>query len=340
MIVTSRAVSARTVRRSDAIDVLRGLSIVLMVFVNLPGEFAVTPTPLRHAPWEGLRLADLVFPGFLVAAGAALAFGSRVGRVGPSFVRAARLFALGLALVWIGARDVSVESGTLQFIAVCWLLGSLSMRLAESWRVAVALGVLVAVAALHAGDWGPARTIDTTIDSWVFGERSELGVLAMVSGGAMVALASVASARVNRANDLVGRVGVLVVGGLVAGLGGAAFVAAGVPIVKRLWSPSFVLVTLAMCLATWAVLEWIATLPGAAAPLAPFVALGRNALAAYVVVSLVDSLVPESWARGFVDALSPPLAPAIASMTWSALIAVALTAAAVALRRRNVTIRL
>ncbi|XP_068084945.1 heparan-alpha-glucosaminide N-acetyltransferase isoform X2 [Anabrus simplex] len=49
-------------KRVKSLDTFRGISIVLMIFVNYgAGSYAV----LQHATWNGLHVADLVFPWFM-----------------------------------------------------------------------------------------------------------------------------------------------------------------------------------------------------------------------------------------------------------------------------------
>ncbi len=61
--------------RIYSIDVMRGLTLVLMLFVNdlyMPG----VPAWLGHmeADFDGMGLADWVFPGFLFMVGMAIPF--------------------------------------------------------------------------------------------------------------------------------------------------------------------------------------------------------------------------------------------------------------------------
>ncbi len=57
-----------------SIDVLRGLTIALMILVNDPGDWAHTYAQLDHAPWNGFTLTDFVFPNFLFLVGASIIF--------------------------------------------------------------------------------------------------------------------------------------------------------------------------------------------------------------------------------------------------------------------------
>src|ERR1700724_3542079 len=65
-----------------SIDVLRGLTIALMILVNDPGDWAHTYTQLDHAPWNGFTLTDFVFPNFLFLVGSSIIFSlqSRIAR--------------------------------------------------------------------------------------------------------------------------------------------------------------------------------------------------------------------------------------------------------------------
>src|SRR4051812_36597203 len=59
-------------RRVDALDILRGLCVMGMILVAYAGDWNTRFGALQHAEWHGLALADMIFPGFLFCAGAAL----------------------------------------------------------------------------------------------------------------------------------------------------------------------------------------------------------------------------------------------------------------------------
>ena len=70
--------------RIHSIDILRGLIIFLMVFVNDISGVAGTPTWLKHFPpgGDGMTIVDLVFPGFLFVMGMSIpsAIGKRLAK--------------------------------------------------------------------------------------------------------------------------------------------------------------------------------------------------------------------------------------------------------------------
>ena len=57
-------IDSPTQRKSErlvSLDVFRGITIALMIFVDFCGES--TPS-IDHSPWDGVKLADFVMPSF------------------------------------------------------------------------------------------------------------------------------------------------------------------------------------------------------------------------------------------------------------------------------------
>lgn len=59
------------------LDVMRGLTLALMILVNTPGSWNAIYWPLAHADWHGVTPTDFVFPFFLFIVGAALNFSTK-----------------------------------------------------------------------------------------------------------------------------------------------------------------------------------------------------------------------------------------------------------------------
>src|SRR5262245_23254500 len=95
--------------RLASLDVLRGLDVLLMLFVNEVAGVTGAPAFLRHAPrGEGMTITDVVFPAFLFVVGMALPFaldarrqrGEPAGRAWRHVLaRSASLLALGVLMV-------------------------------------------------------------------------------------------------------------------------------------------------------------------------------------------------------------------------------------------------
>ena len=60
-------------KRLHALDVVRGLTIILMIIVNTPGSWSHVYAPLLHAEWNGITPTDYVFPSFLFIVGVSIA---------------------------------------------------------------------------------------------------------------------------------------------------------------------------------------------------------------------------------------------------------------------------
>ena len=90
--------------RWEALDLLRGLSIIGMLMSLTPGAWDREYTWLTHVKWEGGHLIDMVAPAFLFCVGAAipLSFRSRFERGATKGQLAAHVLWRALALVVIG----------------------------------------------------------------------------------------------------------------------------------------------------------------------------------------------------------------------------------------------
>lgn len=162
-------------QRNYALDLLRGLTIALMIIVNNPGDWQQMFSILRHAEWHGFLGADIVFPLFLFVAGYAAALkitrDFSNGASGPHCAsaltleepepphfyrrlvrRAVVLFIIGVFLnAWpfglLPGTDFSIEKirvfGVLQRIAICVLIGGIILRHLRTTR-----GIMVAICAL------------------------------------------------------------------------------------------------------------------------------------------------------------------------------------------------
>jgi predicted acyltransferase len=160
-----QSIAKPTAQRVLSVDVLRGLTIALMILVNDPGDWDHVYTQLDHASWNGFTLTDFVFPNFLFLVGASIIF-SLEGRIarGESkrelalhmLRRAATLFAIKMFLSafphfhWTHLRLF----GVLTRIALCYLTVGLICLVTRRIRVLTAIAV-----ALLAGYWMMMRFV-------------------------------------------------------------------------------------------------------------------------------------------------------------------------------------
>ena len=59
-------------KRLLSLDILRGLTIILMIIVNTPGSWSYVYPPLLHAEWNGITPTDYICPTFLFIVGVSI----------------------------------------------------------------------------------------------------------------------------------------------------------------------------------------------------------------------------------------------------------------------------
>ncbi len=155
-----------------SVDVLRGLTIALMILVNDPGDWAHTYAQLDHAKWNGFTLTDFVFPNFLFLVGASIIFSlqSRIARSASGildkatkktlalhiFRRAFLIFAIKMFLTafpYFHYTHFRIY-GVLTRIALCYLVAGLICLVTQRARTLIAI-----TAALLIGYWALMRFV-------------------------------------------------------------------------------------------------------------------------------------------------------------------------------------
>jgi predicted acyltransferase len=120
-------------KRWDALDVLRGLTIILMLMNLTPGSWEFNYAFLEHAKWDGGTLIDMVAPAFLFCIGAAMPLSlERRSEKGDSrgtllrhvLWRGFLLVAIGFFLNLYPKFDFATVRipGVLQRIGLCYML--------------------------------------------------------------------------------------------------------------------------------------------------------------------------------------------------------------------------
>ena len=85
--------------RLRSLDIFRGAAVALMILVNNPGSWSHLYPPLAHAAWHGVTPTDLVFPFFLFAVGKTLALRPPAAMSWKKLAqRTLLIFAIGLFL--------------------------------------------------------------------------------------------------------------------------------------------------------------------------------------------------------------------------------------------------
>lgn len=302
-----------------SLDVFRGLAVALMIVVNTPGPGAHPYPWLVHVRWFGFTAADWVFPSFLFAMGCGMAFAFGKPMPHAAFAakvlrRAALIFLLGFLMYWYpfvrhveGAWTLSPFAdtrvmGVLQRIALCYALAAFAVRYLSPRRL-VSLSVL-----LLAGYWAillaygdPSDPLSklgnagTRLDLMVFGQGhlyrrdggfDPEGLLGTLPATVNVIAGYLAARYLTQAPDRRRAVLLMALAGLVLACAAVALNPA-FPIAKKLWTSSFVLLTVGIDLILLAALA--ATLEGRAPNPAVrvFQVFGRNPLVIYLFSELL-----------------------------------------------------
>ncbi|QOC21760.1 DUF1624 domain-containing protein [Wenzhouxiangella sp. AB-CW3] len=292
-------------QRFLALDALRGLAIALMILVNTPGSWQHVYPPLLHAAWDGFTLADLVFPMFLFAVGAAMYFsmGSarvsthRLARIGR---RAALLFACGLLLHVYPFNQPLTElriPGVLQRIALCFGIAAVLVLHLRTRGLVVAAVVLPLAywGMLHLFSEGHGHALEGNaiqrLDIWLLGERHLFqgfgvpfdpeGLLSTLPAVSSVLLGYLVVSRLIRLKERRQVPELAIMGFSLAGLGALWHLAW--PINKPLWSGSYVAFSGGLTVLLLALLVGLFQHARGRQWLQPLVTYGTNPLFVYML---------------------------------------------------------
>lgn len=288
--------------RFYALDVLRGLTIALMILVNTPGSWDHVFPLLLHAHWDGFTFADIVFPGFLFVVGAAMAFslknaefnGQTLLKIGK---RGALMFACGLFLNWFGRWDLDELRipGVLQRIAICYVLAAVLVIALPRKLLWLAGAVLLTsyFGLLQLSDNPFALESNTVrlVDLWLFGEHHVYqgfglpfdpeGLLSSLPATCNV-LIGYGIASLLQGKDARQGLQELLLFGVVT-LVGALLLAQFWPINKALWSGSYMLLSSALLMLLLALLVYLVDIRQATRIAEPLRIYGTNPLFVYML---------------------------------------------------------
>lgn len=327
-----------------------------MVLVNLQGSDPDSFSILVHSRWDGVTIADLVFPFFILASGLAVPLamdGRKVALPWRSMVRRSLiLFGIGLIIGWLLHPSLLASefrvTGVLQRIAIVYG-GCAALALLTRGVAAPALagfGLLIAhlillKVPLFEGvyvDLSPGGGSSGLLDRLVLpgrllrGSYDPEGVLSTLSSIGMSMLGvSVQRLIAGRERPITP----LAMTSLASVLLGVAL-ALIVPFNKPLWTPSYALLTTGLGLGLWASLKAGWPLVGGSRVARLVALLGQNALTLYVVHMLLIAalLLPSGNGQNLWERSFGAIAETGPSLAWMSLLyAIIASAASIAATR-------
>ncbi|HAV24184.1 MAG TPA: DUF5009 domain-containing protein [Bacteroidetes bacterium] len=302
-----------------------------MVLVNDPGSLDHIYPQLKHAAWHGWTFTDWIFPFFLFIVGVSMTFSfdrrmeegaERRLLVRHIVRRSVIIFALGLFVngfpFWLNP-DFSLSTfripGVLQRIAICYLLAGVivlrtTARGQAGWIVGL-LGLywlmvkLIPVPGYGAGNLEPEGNllwyVDSTILSghtWVhapaqgFDPEGTISTIPAIATTLIGFLTGhwIRSARMGEEKT----VWMFVIGHVLLLLG--LILDMWLPINKNMWTSSYVVFMGGWSLISLATFYWLIDVRGYIRWSKPFIILGRNAIALFVLAETVwTTLWVVSW---------------------------------------------
>ncbi len=310
-----------------ALDVFRGMTICFMIIVNSPGSWEFAYAPLEHAAWHGFTPTDLVFPSFLFAVGNAMAFVMHKykNQGGAVFWRKVLkrtfiIFLIGFLMYWFpffrGTEGGGIElkplaetriPGVLQRIALCYFFASVILYFGSKrfalWFAVFAL-VSYWIIAWAFGDpsdpYSMTGNAGLKLDLFLFGANhlyhgegiafDPEGLLSTLPSIVNVVAGYFAGDYIRRNGNSYETVSKMMIAGAFLIFGALVWDMA-FPINKKIWTSSFVLLTVGLDLFVLSTLIYIIEIYRRQKWTYFFVVFGRNPLFIYIVADLLISVM-------------------------------------------------
>ena len=315
--------------RFISLDVFRGMTICFMIIVNNPGS-DTSFAPLDHAKWFGFTPTDLVFPSFLFAMGNAMSFAMKKfdGQSGIAVFlkilkRSALIFLIAYCLEFLGsvqhhpAGGWSVNNfghlrilGVLPRIALCYLVAALMLHFIKSKRAIIIISVLLllgywAILLIYGepnAPFGMLTNAGTYLDKLVLGDNHMYhgegvafdpeGILSTLPSIVNVICGYYAGQFIQEKGKTYEMISKLM-------LAGAVFIFIALcwnmsfPIAKKLWTSSFVLLTVGLDMVLIAGLVYVVEMRkwNGWNWTSFFITFGRNPLPIYVFGDFFGAVV-------------------------------------------------
>ena len=354
-------------QRLLSLDVLRGLTVAGMILVN--NGYGESFEMLRHSSWNGMTPCDLVFPFFLFIVGVSCYLALSKSQFNPTwpvvrkiFKRTFLLFFIGLAIHWV---EMALDGRPLDFahlriwavlqrIALCYFLVSLfALFVSHRYVIHVVLLLLAAYTLILLFGNGYSEDASVNViaqaDLRLFGydhiyHKSPVdpeGLLGTIPSVAHTLRGFYCGQLITKGSSVGEKALRIFVLGTVLIVCGY-LLTYGLPLNKRIWSPSYVLVTCGLASLLLGLLVYVIDIQGRQTWALPFRVFGTNALALYVGSELLAILFGHFDVSTFIyDALHALILPSKwASLAYALTFVLINYAIGYLLYRRHIFIKL
>lgn len=353
-------------QRLLSLDILRGITVAGMILVN--NGYGESYEMLQHVEWNGMTPCDLVFPFFLFIMGVSTYLSLSKYQFKPTKVvvrkivkRTVLLFLIGLAIHWL---DYAIEGdflcfghlriwAVLQRIALCYGIVSLfAILVSHKWvipTIIVLLAIYSAILVFGNGYAEDATNILARVDTQLFGAEhlytksavDPEGLLGTISSVAHVLIGFYCGLKLKKAGSLSEKViNFFFIGTILVFAG--YLLSYGLPLNKRIWSPSYVLVTCGLASLLQGALMVIIDVWGKKKWCTFFRVFGVNPLFIYVASEVLAIVLGHLGVSGVVfDGIHAVIPAAkVASLTYAVYFVLLNFVLGYILYRRNIYIKL
>jgi len=301
--------------RLVSLDAYRGLIMLTLLFGAIFHSLKDVPgwhwlyVQNEHVEWEGCVYWDLIQPSFTFMVGVAMPFalarrrdagdswGERFGHV---LLRAFNLILVGILLDHVGAERIEIGFiRVLQQIGISYVLAFFVAE--KSWRVQAltAAAILIGWTLIWmfnpwngpGGPWAMGfENIGGAFDRWMFdhgmiGKSNYPGFyvgLNVIPSTATILFGVMAGGLIRKGLPHTRTLQILITAGVSAILVGLA-VSPWLPLIKRIWTPSFAVYAGGWTTLILALFYWIIEVRGVRRWAFPLIVVGMNSIAAYVI---------------------------------------------------------
>ncbi len=327
-------------QRLLSLDILRGVTVAGMILVN--NGFGESFHPLQHSKWNGMTPCDLVFPFFLFIMGVSTYLSlskynfQMSGAVIRKIVkRTVLLFLIGLFINWfhyaikgdLMCFDHLRVWAVLQRIALCYgIVSVLALTINHRYILHVVAFLLIGYGLLLWFGNGYAQdssNILAQVDNWLFGrehlyQKSPIdpeGLVGTISSVAHTLIGFYCGMMLKKAKNVDGKVSAFLLAGAILVIGGylLSFL---LPLNKRIWSPSYVLMTCGLAALLQGILMYVIDVQGKKKWCTFFHVFGVNPLFLYASSEILSILLGHI---GVSDWVYERIHGLIPSLQWASL---------------------
>jgi len=309
-----RLVSLDALRGFDMFWITGGTAILLGLgkVIQRPA-FDTFLEQFEHVPWQGLHFYDLIWPLFMFIMGAAIPLGVVRRRARDQTDRTLLLHAVWRAIIMFCLGTVTQGNlllfdwskfrpcySVLHGLAAGYLIATIiTLKVKAQWHAATIAGLLlvywavvmlIPVPGVGAGVLTPEGNLPTYVDQLILGHLHygpNTWFVSYMGFGASVMLGVLAGQMLMSDATPMNKFFRLLIAGVVSLAGGIVW-SFSFPVIKLMWTSSYVLIAGGISFVALALFYWIIDVLGYKKWAFGFVVLGMNSIAVYVATQIFD----------------------------------------------------